>query len=85
VTGAQKPGDKNPVTGRWEDVKKIDFKICSELGDKKIAPGCRLSDCWDVGKHLGSKIKSRKLKETKKPIFSHLPDRTITNELWLRE
>jgi hypothetical protein len=47
-------------TGRCE---KIDFKICSELGVKKIALGCRISDRWRVGKHLGSKIKSRKLKQ----------------------
>jgi hypothetical protein len=47
-------------SGRCE---KIDFKICSELGVLKIAPGSRISDRWDVGKHLGSKIKSRKLKE----------------------
>jgi hypothetical protein len=47
-------------TGRCE---KIDFKICSELGVKKIALGCGISDRWGVGKHLGSKIKSRKLKQ----------------------
>jgi hypothetical protein len=47
-------------SGRCE---KIDFKICSELGVKKIALGCRISDRWRVGKHLGSKIKSRKLKQ----------------------
>jgi hypothetical protein len=49
-----------PVAGRCE---KIDFRICSELGVKKIALGCRISDRWGVGKHLGSKIKSRKLKQ----------------------
>jgi hypothetical protein len=48
------------LSGRCE---KIDFKICSELGVKKIALGCPISDRWGVGKHLGSKIKSRKLKE----------------------
>src|SRR5271154_2647317 len=51
----------NSGTGRCE---KIDFKICSELGVKKIALGCPLSDRWGVGKHLGSKIKSRKLQQT---------------------
>jgi hypothetical protein len=45
---------------RQEDVKKSIFKICGELCVKKIAPGCRINDCWGVGKHLGSKIKSRK-------------------------
>jgi hypothetical protein len=44
-------------SGRCE---KIDFKICGKLGVKKIAPGCRINDCWGVSKHLGSKIKSRK-------------------------
>jgi hypothetical protein len=50
----------NPVTGRCE---KIDFKIRSGLGLEKIALECPISDRWAVGKHLGSKIKSRKLKE----------------------
>jgi nucleotidyltransferase/DNA polymerase involved in DNA repair len=50
----------NPVTGRCE---KIDFKTCSELDVKKLALGCPISDRWGVGKHLGSKIKSRKLKQ----------------------
>jgi hypothetical protein len=45
-------------SGRCEE---IDFKICSGLGVKKIALGCRISDRWGVSKHLGSKIKSRKL------------------------
>jgi hypothetical protein len=48
------------VTGRCE---KIVFKIWSELGAKKIALGCRISDRWAVGKHLGSKIKSRKFRQ----------------------
>jgi hypothetical protein len=38
-SGTNEP--KEDLTGRCE---KIDFKICSELGVKKIAPGCRISD-----------------------------------------
>jgi hypothetical protein len=48
---------------RLEDVKKSILKIAVNSAFKKIAAGSRLSDRWDVGKHLGSKIKSRKLKE----------------------
>jgi hypothetical protein len=53
-------GSQVYASGRCEE---IDFKICSGLGVKKIALGCTISDRWAVGKHLGSKIKSRKLKE----------------------
>jgi hypothetical protein len=65
------PGCQRPLgvegIGRCE---KIDFEICSELGVKKIALGCRITDRRGVGKLLGSKTKSRKLKQS---IFSHLP------------
>jgi hypothetical protein len=54
------PTKSSTPSGRCEE---IDFKVCGELGVKKIAPGFRINDRWDVGKHLGSKIKSRKLKE----------------------
>jgi hypothetical protein len=47
-------------SGRCE---KIGFKTCSELGVKKIAPGCPISGRWGDGEHLTSKIKSRKLKQ----------------------
>jgi hypothetical protein len=60
--GVRELGDlwTNPVTGRCE---KNHFRICSELGVNKIALGCRINDRWGVGKHLGSKIKSRKLEQ----------------------
>jgi hypothetical protein len=47
-------------SGRCE---KIGFKICRKLGVEKIALGRPISDRWGVGKHLGSKIKSRKLQQ----------------------
>jgi hypothetical protein len=46
-----------------DGVKKSILKFAVNSVLKKIAPGCRISDRWAVGKHLGSKMKSRKLKE----------------------
>jgi hypothetical protein len=46
-----------------EDVKKSIFKFASQLGVKQIALGWRMSHRWAVGKHLGSKIKSRKVRQ----------------------
>jgi hypothetical protein len=40
--------------------EKIDFESWREHSRKKIALGGLISDCWCVGKHFGSKIKSRK-------------------------
>ena len=47
-----------------EDVKKSILKFAMNSAFKKSLPGCRISDRWYVGKHLGSKIKLRKLKES---------------------
>jgi hypothetical protein len=65
------------VSSRPEDVKKSILKFAVKSAFKKIAPGCRISDRWDVGKHLGSKIKSRKHKEinfftSSRPRVPHL-------------
>jgi len=46
-----------------EDVKKSILKFAVDSALKQIALECPISDRWAVGKHLGSKIKSRKLKE----------------------
>jgi hypothetical protein len=48
---------------RQEDVKKSILKSAANSALKKIALGRRTSDRWGVGKHLGSKIKSRRLKQ----------------------
>jgi hypothetical protein len=66
----QWPIRSNTVTGRCE---KIDFKICSDLDVKENALGCRIGDRWGVGKHLGSKIKSRKLQQINFFTSSSLP------------
>jgi hypothetical protein len=56
-------------------VKKSIFKFASQLGVKQIALGWRMSDRWAVGKHLGSKIKSRKVRQIN---FLNVPDGMFT-------